>query len=139
MGDGNPPADGAPLGEDRHIDGDKRPPDGRRVREIAKQSLVDDKAENIVVIDLAGKTDIADQMIIASGRSQRHIAAITEHLAENLKKSGVPSVNVEGRRQADWILLDAGDVIVHIFRPEVRAFYNLEKMWSVPLPEQAVV
>ena len=76
-------------------------------------------------------------MIIANGRSQRHVAAIAEHLAEKLKRSGVSPVRVEGARQADWVLLDAGDVIVHVFRPEVRQFYNLEKMWAVPLPEQA--
>lgn len=102
------------------------------------ESLEDDKAEDPTVIGLAGKTTIADFMIIASGRSSRHVAAIAEHLETKLKKSGVPKVGVEGKSHADWVLLDAGDVIVHVFRPEVRAFYNLEKMWAVPIPEQAV-
>jgi len=105
---------------------------------IACQSLEDDKAEDITVIDLAGKTSIADSMIIASGRSQRHVAATAEHLAQRLKEHGLPPLSIEGRAHADWVLIDAGDVIIHVFRPEVRAFYNLEKMWSVPLPETAV-
>lgn len=101
------------------------------------ESLEDDKAEDTTVIGLAGKTTIADFMIIASGRSSRHVAAIAEHLEARLKKSGIRKVGVEGKNHADWVLLDAGDVIVHVFRPEVRAFYNLEKMWAVPIPEQA--
>ena len=107
------------------------------MQRIAVSSLEDDKAEDITVIDLAGKTSISDYMIIASGRSNRHVAALAEHLVERLKKRGLVPLSVEGLAQADWVLIDAGDVIVHIFRPEVRSFYNLEKMWSVPLPEQA--
>jgi len=107
------------------------------VQRIAVSSLEDDKAEDITVIDLAGKTSISDYMIIASGRSNRHVAALAEHLVERLKKRGLVPLSVEGLAQADWVLIDAGDVIVHVFRPEVRSFYNLEKMWSVPLPEQA--
>ena len=107
------------------------------MQRIAVSSLEEDKAEDITVIDLAGKTSISDYMIIASGRSNRHVAAIAEHLVERLKKRGLVPLSVEGLAQADWVLIDAGDVIVHIFRPEVRSFYNLEKMWSVPLPEQA--
>jgi len=102
-------------------------------------SLEDDKAEDITVIDLVGKTSIADFMIIASGRSQRHVAALAENLEQKLKAFGIGPISIEGRRQADWVLLDAGDVIVHIFRPDIRSFYNLEKMWAVPLPEQAAV
>lgn len=108
-----------------------------RLKQLVMESLEDDKAEDPTVIGLAGKTSIADFMIIASGRSSRHVAAIAEHLEARLKKSGVPKVGVEGKSHADWVLLDAGDVIVHVFRPEVRAFYNLEKMWAVPIPEQA--
>jgi ribosome-associated protein len=109
------------------------------VKRIACNSLEEDKAEDIIVIDLAGKTSISDYMIIASGRSQRHVAAIAEHLVERLKRRGTPPGSVEGLAQADWVLIDAGDVIVHVFRPEVRNFYNLEKMWAVPLPEQAAL
>ena len=97
--------------------------------------LRDDKAEDVTVLDLIGKTSIADHMIIASGRSARHVTAIADHIIDRLKGVGVGNVSVEGRQQADWILLDVGDVIIHVFRPEIRAFYNLEKMWAVPLPE----
>ena len=97
--------------------------------------LQDDKAEDVTVLDLIGKTSIADHMIIASGRSARHVTAIADHIIDRLKEVGVDNVSVEGRQQADWILLDVGDVIIHLFRPEIRAFYNLEKMWAVPLPE----
>jgi ribosome-associated protein len=107
------------------------------MQRIAVSSLEDDKAEDITVIDLAGKTSISDFMIIASGRSHRHVAAIADHLVERLKKRGLMPLSVEGLAQSDWVLVDAGDVIVHLFRPEVRDFYNLEKMWSAPLPEQA--
>ena len=88
------------------------------------------KAEDSVSIDLTGKSSIADFMVVASGRSQRHVASIAEHIVKDVEKAGVPKVRVEGQRQGDWVLIDAGDVIVHIFRPEVRAHYNLEKMWA---------
>jgi ribosome-associated protein len=94
--------------------------------------LDDDKSEDIVSIDLRGKTSIADFMVIASGRSQRHVGAIAEHLIEALKAAGVKSVRIEGQPACDWVLIDANDVIVHIFQPEVRSFYNIEKMWSGP-------
>ena len=97
---------------------------------IVLSSLDDDKADDAVVIDLAGKTTFADTMIIASGRSARHVAAMAEHLVERLKMAGQGGVHVEGLPQADWVLIDAGDAIVHLFRPEVRTFYNLEKMWG---------
>ena len=97
--------------------------------ELIVASLDQDSAEEIVSIPLAGKSQEADHMVIASGRSTRHVAALAEKLCEKLKhEAGVPT-KVEGREAADWILIDAGDVIVHIFRPEVRAFYQLEKMW----------
>jgi ribosome-associated protein len=88
------------------------------------------KAEDIVTIDLTGKSSIADTMVVASGRSNRHVASIAEQVIKDVEKAGVPRVRVEGLRQGDWVLIDAGDVIVHVFRPEVRTHYNLEKMWS---------
>jgi ribosome-associated protein len=97
-----------------------------------QKSLADDKAEEIVSIDLAGKSSIADWMVIASGRSSRHVTAIAENLVERLKESGRRNVSVEGKSAGDWVLVDAGEVIAHVFRPEVRNFYQLEKMWQVP-------
>lgn len=95
-------------------------------------SLEDSKAENIVSIDIQGKSSIGDYMVVASGRSHRHVAAVAEHLLKALKDAGLGNARVEGLSGADWILIDTGDVIVHIFRPEVREFYNLEKMWLAP-------
>jgi len=95
-------------------------------------SLEDGKAEDIVTIDLAGKTEIADYMVIASGRSARQVTALTDHLLEVLPKKWRSSV--EGKAHGDWVLIDAGDVIVHLFRPEIRAHYNLEKMWGGAIP-----
>lgn len=83
-----------------------------------------------MVIDLKGKSSIADYMVVTSGRSQRHVSAIADRVINDIKEAGGPRVRVEGMRQGDWVLIDAGDVIVHVFRPDVRAFYNLEKMWS---------
>ena len=103
-------------------------------------SLEDDKAEDILTIPLAGKSEMADHMVIASGRSSRQVAAISEHLADRLKQDlGVP-VRTEGKDIGDWVLIDAGDVIVHLFRPEVRECYQLEKMWlpqPAPRPQAA--
>jgi ribosome-associated protein len=92
-------------------------------------SLEDDKAENVVQIDLRGRSDVADYMVIASGRSTRQVAAMSEKLADRLKQDFGMGVKMEGREVGDWVLIDTGDVIVHIFRPEVRDFYQLEKMW----------
>jgi ribosome-associated protein len=92
--------------------------------------LDDAKAEDIVTIDLKNKSSIGDFMIIASGRSDRHVGAIAEQLQRNLKNEGHGRIRAEGMPQCDWVLIDTGDIIVHIFRPEVRTFYNLEKMWS---------
>ena len=97
-------------------------------------SLTDDKAEEIVQIDLRGKTQMADHMVIASGRSSRQVAAISEKLVARLKETFGLTARVEGKETGDWVLIDAGDVIVHVFRPEVREFYQLEKMW---LPNKA--
>jgi ribosome-associated protein len=94
-------------------------------------SLDDDKAEDIVTIDLEGRSSLADALVIASGRSQRHVGAIADHLARRLKEAGYGTRPVDGMESGDWALVDAGDVIVHIFRPEVRAYYDLEGMWSV--------
>lgn len=95
-------------------------------------SLEDDKAEEIVEIDLRGKSEIADWMVIASGRSSRQVAAIAEHLVDTLKQTHGRLSKVEGKDSGDWVLIDTGDVIVHLFRPEVREFYQLEKMWMTP-------
>ena len=92
--------------------------------------LDDDKAQDIVLIDLKGKSPMADTMIIASGRSHRHVGALADHLQRTLKENGLGKVKVSGLPHCDWVLLDAGDVIVHLFRPEVRTFYNLERMWA---------
>lgn len=123
------------------IDSDKNSAETvKRLLELVKTSLDDDKAEDIVVIDLAGKSSIADHMVIANGRSQRQVGAIADHLSRRLKESGFGTAKVEGMPACDWVLVDAGDVVVHLFRPEVRGFYNLEKMWSAELPptERAV-
>jgi len=95
-------------------------------------SLEDDKAEDIVTINLRGKSEMADHMVVCSGRSTRQVAAISEKLTDKLKQELGISSKLEGKDQGDWVLIDAGDVIVHVFRPEVRAFYQLEKMWLEP-------
>ena len=92
--------------------------------------LDDDQAQDIVTIDLKGKSSIADHMVIASGRSTRQVAAIAQKLAEKIKQAGFGPVKLEGLPAADWVLIDAGDIVVHLFRPEVRSFYNLERMWA---------
>lgn len=99
-------------------------------------SLEDDKAEDVLAIPLAGKSSIADHMVIASGASARHVGAMAQHLQERLKKAGVRGIAIEGMPACDWVLIDAGDVIVHVFRPEVRGFYNLERMWLADLPRE---
>jgi nicotinate-nucleotide adenylyltransferase len=98
---------------------------------LVRHSLDEDKAEDVVVIDLKGKSAFADYMVIASGRSNRQVVAIAEHLADRLKQAGHGYTPVEGKQTGDWVLVDAGDVVVHIFRPEPRAFYALEKMWAL--------
>ena len=99
---------------------------------IVLESLDDDKAIDVVSIPLNGKSSIADFMVIASGTSSRRLMAMAEHLQKNLKKTGNKTLGAEGKQAADWILIDAGDVIIHLFRPEVRQFYQLEKMWNDP-------
>ena len=102
----------------------------RALADFIAQELSDDKAEDIVEIALAGKSDIADYMIIASGRSQRHVGAVADKILRKLKRAGLGSLRCEGQPACDWVLIDADDVIVHLFRPEVRSFYNLERIWS---------
>ena len=97
--------------------------------------LEDSKAEQVVTIDVSKKSSVADVMVVASGRSNRHVSAIADQVVENLEKSGKKNLRVEGMPQCDWVLVDAGDVMVHIFRPEVRSFYNLEKLWSEHAPQ----
>ncbi len=105
--------------------------------ELVLKTLEDGKADDVVTIDLAGKTTIADQMVIASGRSTRQVLALTEHLEEALSRRA--RISIEGKTQGDWVLIDAGDVIVHLFRPEIRTYYNLEKMWGEFLPDSEAV
>jgi ribosome-associated protein len=93
-------------------------------------SLDDDQAQEVISIPLKGKSSIADHMVIASGRSTRQVAAMAQKLAERIKHGGFGNARIEGLPAADWVLIDAGDVIVHLFRPEVRSFYNLERMWA---------
>jgi ribosome-associated protein len=101
-------------------------------------SLEDSKAENIVSIDIQGKSSLGDYMVVASGRSHRHVAAVADHLLKALKDTGMRP-RVEGLNSADWVLVDAGDVIVHVFRPEVREFYSIEEMWQAPDLEDETV
>jgi ribosome-associated protein len=107
--------------------------------DLVEKTLDDGKAEDVVVIDLNGKSSIADYMVVATGRSQRQVVALAEHLRQAIdnrpEQKHRPGPSIEGLRQGDWVLIDAGDVIVHVFRPEVRAYYNLEKMWGDQLAE----
>jgi ribosome-associated protein len=98
---------------------------------LVTASLDDDKAQDVVVIDLGGRSEMADHMVIATGASTRQVLAMTDHLLDTLKAAKVPGVTAEGASIGDWVLVDGGDVIVHLFRPEVRAYYDLEKMWGV--------
>nr|WP_229837450.1 ribosome silencing factor [Thalassobaculum fulvum] len=115
------------------------PPEGDGLLELVTKSLDDDKAEDIVSIDLANKSSIGDHMVIATGRSARQVSAMADHLVSKLKDRGLKNVSVEGANQGDWVLIDTGDVIVHLFRPEVRDFYGLEKMWGAQPPPTRTV
>jgi len=106
----------------------------KKLLDITTASLDNDKAQDVVVINLVGKTSFADYMVIASGTSQRQVAAMAVHLREKMKKTGLKEIPLEGADQNDWVLIDGGDVIVHLFRPEIREFYDLEKMWSTEMP-----
>ncbi|TVQ37072.1 MAG: ribosome silencing factor [Geminicoccaceae bacterium] len=103
---------------------------------LIERSLDDDKAVDPVTIDLAGKTALADAMVVASGTSQRHIGAMADKLLERLKDAGVQGVLKEGGAESDWVLIDTGDVIVHLFKPETRDFYGIEKLWASPRSRQ---
>ena len=104
--------------------------DDQALLALVLQQLDDDQAQDLVTIPLAGKSSIADHMVIASGRSTRQVAAMAQKLAEKIKQNGHGPVRLEGLPAADWVLIDAGDIVVHLFRPEVRSFYNLERMWA---------
>ena len=99
--------------------------------DVVLKSLDDAKAEDIVAIDITGKSSLSDHMVVTSGRSNRHVGAVADQVVKALREAGFGKPRVEGLPHADWVLVDAGDVIVHIFRPEVREFYNIEKMWAV--------
>ncbi len=104
---------------------------GRNAIDLVISSLEDSKGEDIVSIDMNGKSALADHMVIVSGRSNRHVSAVAEHLLRHIKDHGLGNAKVEGLQNGDWVLIDTGDIIIHIFRPEVRSFYNIEKMWTV--------
>ncbi len=114
-------------------------PDFEAIQSVILAKLDEDKAEDVVVIDLQGKSPLADAIVVASGRSARHVSALADHLQRALKDAGFGRAQVEGLPQADWVLIDAGDVIVHLFRPEVRNFYQIEKIWSVDSPHRTPV
>ena len=100
---------------------------------MVEVSLDEDKADDVVIIDLTGLTDIADFMVIANGSSRRHVGSMADHIQRKIKSIGLKASKAEGLDNCDWVLIDAGDVIVHLFRPEVRSFYNLDKIWMAPL------
>lgn len=108
------------------------------IKTLIEKSLDADKALDVTTIALDEQSGIADYMVIATGTSSRHVSALAENLADMLSRKGVKGIRIEGLRQSDWVVMDAGDVVVHLFRPEVRAFYNIEKMWS-PTPAFRVV
>ena len=113
------------------------PQDSKESRNLANlilDVLDEHSAQEIIEIDIRGKSSISDYMIIASGRSNRHVGALSDYLIKSLKNTGKKNIGIEGLKSCDWVLIDVGDVIVHLFRPEVRAFYNIEKIWSMPSP-----
>lgn len=126
----------------------KRPPEilvtvepivstGPKMIDVVLQSLEDAKAEQIVAIDIAGKSSLADHMVVTTGRSNRHVAAVADQVMKAMRENGFGKPRIEGLPHADWVLVDGGDVIVHIFRPEVREFYNIEKMWQADFAADA--
>ncbi len=110
-----------------------------RTLELVLASVEDSKAEDIVTINIAGKSALGDYMVVVTGRSSRHVMAICDHLTTDLKDEGLGSPRVEGQETGDWVLIDTGDVIVHVFRPEIREFYNIEKMWAAPEIDEGTV
>ena len=113
------------------------PQDSKESRDLANlilDVLDEHSAQDIIEIDIRGKSSISDYMIVTSGRSNRHVGALSDYLIKSLKNIGKKNIGIEGLKNCDWVLIDVGDVIVHLFRPEVRAFYNIEKIWSMPSP-----
>jgi ribosome-associated protein len=121
------PAEAEPSSDDQRRPG--------ALEALILKRLDDDKAQDVIFIDLKDKSSVADSLIVASGRSNRHVSALADHLQRTLKDEGYGRCRVEGLPHCDWVLIDAGDVIIHLFRPEVRAFYNIEKIWSVEPPK----
>jgi ribosome-associated protein len=113
------------------------PPPELKMIDVVLQSLEDAKAEQTVAIDIAGKSSLADHMVVTSGRSNRHVGAVADQVVKALRDNGFAKPRIEGLPHADWVLVDGGDVIVHIFRPEVREFYNIEKMWQADFAADA--
>jgi ribosome-associated protein len=116
----------------------KAQPDADKTLKLILSRLDDMKAEETVTIDLRGKSAFSDYMIVTTGRANRHVGAIAENLAKGLKETGIKSIHIEGLPNCDWVLIDSGDVIVHVFRPEVREFYNLERLWTQPTAAKAI-
>jgi ribosome-associated protein len=110
-----------------------------RALQLVLASLEDSKAEDIVSINIAGKSALGDYMVVVSGRSNRHVMAIADHLISDLKDEGLGNARVEGLEAGDWVLIDTGDIIIHVFRPEIREFYNIERMWAAPEIEDGTV
>ena len=129
----------APSAHEEQASAESSSDDQRRIgalEDLILTRLDEDKAQDVVFIDLKDKSSVADGMIVASGRSHRHVSALADRLLRTLKEEGFGRARVEGMPHCDWVLIDAGDVIVHLFRPEVRAFYNIEKIWSVEPPKR---
>jgi len=116
----------------------KAQPDADKTLNMILSRLDDMKAEETVTIDLRGKSAFSDYMIVTSGRANRHVGAIAENVAKGLKETGIKSIHIEGLPNCDWVLIDSGDVIVHVFKPEVREFYNLERLWTHPTAAKAI-
>ena len=110
-------------------------PESKDLSDFIQAILNENSAQDVIEIDIRGKSSIADYLLVASGRSNRHVSALADYVQRGLKERGFKELVVEGQDASDWVLVDAGDVILHVFRPEVRVFYNLEKIWSVPLPK----
>ncbi|WP_233345345.1 ribosome silencing factor [Litorimonas taeanensis] len=107
----------------------------KALSDFLQHVLDENSAQDVIEIDIRGKSSVADYMLVASGRSNRHVSALSDYVLRALKEEGYKDIGVEGQEGCDWVLVDVGDVILHIFRPEVRVFYNIEKIWSVPLPD----
>ncbi|EJF90399.1 ribosome silencing factor [Bartonella tamiae] len=112
--------------------------ESRQCLDIVLNSIEGSKAESIISIDIRRRSALADYMVIASGRSQRHVAAIADYLMRALKEAGYRVAHIEGLESGEWVLIDAGDIIIHLFRPETRDYYNLEKMWQTPVSDDEV-